>query len=140
MDIQGISKRLFPVCVKSGEKVAFCLPFSGRQTQFFHHIFSLPGKSLLEVPCKRYSPPYPRGPRRHRSLQCFGPPVPKPMSDQIAQSASDEFCTSHNMQTRISCSGRGSELALPVLAALSFAQIGATSSFLSLFLPWRLVG
>ena len=51
---------------------------------------------------------------------------------EIAQSASDEFCTFHNMQTRISCSGRGSELALPVLAALSFAQTEPTSSFLSL--------
>ena len=28
--LQGISKRLFPGCVKSGEKVAFCLPSAGR--------------------------------------------------------------------------------------------------------------
>ena len=32
--IQGTSKRLFPGCVKSGEKVAFCLPSAGRKTQF----------------------------------------------------------------------------------------------------------
>ena len=37
--------------MKSGEKVAFCLPTSGKQTQFFHHIFSQPGKRFLEVPC-----------------------------------------------------------------------------------------
>ena len=40
--LQGISKRLFPGCVKSGEKVAFCLPSAGRNTQCFHHIFSQP--------------------------------------------------------------------------------------------------
>ena len=45
-EIQGISKRLFPGSVKSGDKVAFRLPSAGRKTQFFHHI---PGKSLLEV-------------------------------------------------------------------------------------------
>ena len=50
--VQGTSKRLFPGCVKSGEKVAFCLPTSGRQTQFFHHILSQPGKSHLEIPCR----------------------------------------------------------------------------------------
>ena len=49
--LQRTSKILFPGSEKSGEKVAFCLPTSGRQTHFFHHIFSQPGKSLLEVPC-----------------------------------------------------------------------------------------
>ena len=33
--LQGTSKRLFPGCVKLGEKVAFCLPTAGRKTQFF---------------------------------------------------------------------------------------------------------
>ena len=49
--VQGISKRLFPDCMKSGEKVAFCLPSAGRKTLCFHHIFSQPGKSLIEIPC-----------------------------------------------------------------------------------------
>ena len=40
LKLQGTSKRLFPGCVKSGEKVTFGLPTSGRQTQFFYHIFS----------------------------------------------------------------------------------------------------
>ena len=56
--VQGTSKRFFPGWVKSGEKVAFCLPTAGKQTQYFHHIFSQPGKSLLasllEVPCSSY--------------------------------------------------------------------------------------
>ena len=51
MRLQAISKRLFPGCVKSGQKVAFCLPSAGRKTQLFHHIFFQPGKSLLEIPC-----------------------------------------------------------------------------------------
>ena len=49
--VQGISKRLFLGCVKSGEKVEFCSHFAGRETQYFHHIFSQPGKSLSEFPC-----------------------------------------------------------------------------------------
>ena len=49
--VQGISKRLFPGCVKSSEKVAFCLPSAGRITLFFHYIFLQPEKSLIEVPC-----------------------------------------------------------------------------------------
>ena len=49
--LQGISKRLFPGWVKSGEKVEFCLPSAGRQTQFFHHLISQRGKNLLEIPC-----------------------------------------------------------------------------------------
>ena len=55
--IQGTSKRLFPGCVKLGEKVAFCLPTAGRRTQFFHPAFSQPGKSLLEVPCTFWEMP-----------------------------------------------------------------------------------
>ena len=50
--ILGISKRLFPGCVKSGEIVAFCLPTAGRKIQFFHHKLSQPGKSLLGIPCR----------------------------------------------------------------------------------------
>ena len=49
--LQGISKRLFPGWVKSGLKVAFCLPSARRKTQYFHNIFSQPGKSLLEILC-----------------------------------------------------------------------------------------
>ena len=49
--VHQISKRPFPGCVKSGQKVAFCLPSAGRKTQLFHHIFFQPGKSLLEIPC-----------------------------------------------------------------------------------------
>ena len=51
VSLQGISKRLFPGCVKLVEKVAFCLPAAGRETQFFHFTFTKPGKSLLEIPC-----------------------------------------------------------------------------------------
>ena len=51
LDIQGTSRRLFPGCVKLGEKVALCLPTAGRRTQFFHPIFTQPGKHSLEVPC-----------------------------------------------------------------------------------------
>ena len=40
--IQGISKRLFPGCV--------CLPHAGKEMQF-HHKFTLPGKSILEIHC-----------------------------------------------------------------------------------------
>jgi len=49
--IQGTYKKRFPGCVKLGEKVAFCLPTAGRRTQFFHPIFTQPGKHSLEVPC-----------------------------------------------------------------------------------------
>ena len=48
---QGTSKERFPGCVKLGEKVAFCLPTAGRRTQFYHLIFTQPGKHSLEVPC-----------------------------------------------------------------------------------------
>ena len=48
--IQGISKKLFLGCEKSGEKVLFCLPCAYTKTQFFHTIFSQTGKSLLEIP------------------------------------------------------------------------------------------
>ena len=34
-NIQGISKRLFPGCVKSGEKVAFCLPNCRQENAIF---------------------------------------------------------------------------------------------------------
>ena len=53
--IQGCTKRLFPGFVKLGEKVAFCLPNAGRRTQFFHLIFTQPGKSLLVQPCTLHS-------------------------------------------------------------------------------------
>ena len=46
--LQRISKELFPGCVKLGEKVAFCLPTAGRRTQFFHPIFTQPGKVILQ--------------------------------------------------------------------------------------------
>ena len=49
--VQGTSKRLFPGCVKSGEKVVFCSPSAGRKTQCFHHTSTEPGESLLEIPC-----------------------------------------------------------------------------------------
>ena len=49
--LQGISKRWVPGCVKLGEKVAFCLPTAGRRTQLFHLIFTQPGVHLLEIPC-----------------------------------------------------------------------------------------
>ena len=51
VSLQGISKERFPGCVKLGEKVAFCLPTAGRKTQFFHPLFSQPGKHSLEIPC-----------------------------------------------------------------------------------------
>ena len=49
--LQGCTKRLFPGCVKLDERVAFCLPTAGRRTQFFHPIFTQPGKCLLVHPC-----------------------------------------------------------------------------------------
>ena len=39
-----------------GEEVGLCLPSAGRKTQFFHHIITQPGKSLLEIPCTIYHP------------------------------------------------------------------------------------
>ena len=54
-NVQGISKRLFPGWVKSSEKVVFCLLSAGRKMQYFHHIFSQPGKNLLEISCS-YQP------------------------------------------------------------------------------------
>ena len=53
MSKQGISKRLFPGCVKSGEKVAFCLPSAGRKTQFSATYSHNLGRALLEIPCTR---------------------------------------------------------------------------------------
>ena len=50
--VQGISKERLPGCVKSSEKVAFCLPTAGRKTQFFQPSFSQPGKHSLEIPCR----------------------------------------------------------------------------------------
>ena len=49
--IQGTSKECFPGCVKSDEKVAFCLPSAGRTRNLFHPKFTKPGKHSLEVPC-----------------------------------------------------------------------------------------
>ena len=49
--IQGCTKRPFLGCVKLIEEVAFCLPIAGRRTQFFHPIFTEPGKSLIVQPC-----------------------------------------------------------------------------------------
>ena len=49
--LQGISKERFPGCVKLGEKVAFCSPTAGRRVQFFHPLFSQPGKHSVEIPC-----------------------------------------------------------------------------------------
>ena len=41
--LQGTSKRLFPGCVKLGEKVVFCLHTAGRKAQLFYLIFTQPG-------------------------------------------------------------------------------------------------
>ena len=49
--LQGTSKERFPGCVKLGKKVAFCLPTAGRRSQFYHPMFTQPGKHSLEVPC-----------------------------------------------------------------------------------------
>ena len=49
--IQGTSKERFPGCEVLDEKVAFCLPTAGRNMQFFHPLFTQPGKHSLEVPC-----------------------------------------------------------------------------------------
>ena len=54
--VQGCTKRLFPGLEKLGEKVAFFLPTAGRRTQFFHLIFTQPGKGLLVQPCKWKAP------------------------------------------------------------------------------------
>ena len=59
--VQGISKERFPSCVKLGEKVVFCLPSEGRKTQFFHPLFSQPGKHSLEIPCTHVRVPCTRG-------------------------------------------------------------------------------
>ena len=52
LQVQGTSKERFPGCVKLGEKYAICLPTAGRRTQFFHPIFTQPGKIILVQPCK----------------------------------------------------------------------------------------
>ena len=51
LHLQGTSKERFPGCVKSFEKVAFCLPIAGRRRNLFHPKFTKPGKHSLEVPC-----------------------------------------------------------------------------------------
>ena len=48
---RSCTKTLFPVSVKLDEKVVFCLPTAGGRTQFYHFIFTQPGKSLLVQPC-----------------------------------------------------------------------------------------
>ena len=50
-DLQGCTKRWSPGCVSLDEKVAFCLPTTGRRTQLFQPTFLQRGKSLLEIPC-----------------------------------------------------------------------------------------
>ena len=49
--IQGCSKRWAPGCMKSGERVVFCLPEAGRRMQLFHPIFTQPGSHLLKHLC-----------------------------------------------------------------------------------------
>ena len=49
--IKGCTKRWAPGSVKLGEKVAFCLPTTGRRMQLFHLIFTKPGAHLLVHPC-----------------------------------------------------------------------------------------
>ena len=50
MAVQGCTKGTFPGCVKLGESVGFCFPPAGRRMQFFHPIFTQPGKVLLLQP------------------------------------------------------------------------------------------
>ena len=49
--VHDCTKKLFPGCVKLDEKIVFCLPTAGMRTQFFHPIFTQPGRSLLVQPC-----------------------------------------------------------------------------------------
>ena len=49
--IQGTTKRLRPGLVNKRRKICVPLPAAGRRTQFFHLLFTKPGRSLLVVPC-----------------------------------------------------------------------------------------
>ena len=49
--LQGCTKRTFPVCVKLGEKVTFCLFAADSRAQFFCPILTKPEKVLLVQPC-----------------------------------------------------------------------------------------
>ena len=51
-NIQGCTKRIIPGCVKLGGKIVF-FTTAGRLTQYFHPIFTQPGKALLAQPCRQ---------------------------------------------------------------------------------------
>ena len=51
LGIQRISKRLFPGSVILNGTFVVCFPTAGWIPQFFHPVFTQPGKSLLEIPC-----------------------------------------------------------------------------------------
>ena len=48
---QGITKRLRPGLVNERRKYSILLPAAGSRTQFFHLLFTKPGRSLLAEPC-----------------------------------------------------------------------------------------
>ena len=50
--LQGTTKRLRPGLVNMRKKNCVLLPAAGMGTQFFHIIFTKPGRSLLVVPCR----------------------------------------------------------------------------------------
>ena len=54
--LQGASKITFPGSVNIMWNNCVCLPTAGMKTQFFHPLFSQPGKHSLEIPCKPPSP------------------------------------------------------------------------------------
>ena len=49
--LQGTSKERFPGCVKFGGKLRFVYLLQAEERNFFHPIFTQPGKHSLEIPC-----------------------------------------------------------------------------------------
>ena len=49
--VQGTTKRRLPGSVNVRKKNCVLLPAAGSRTQFFHLIFTKPGRRLLVVPC-----------------------------------------------------------------------------------------
>ena len=70
--IQGWAKVRFPGSVIMRCRICVLLPAAGRRTQFFHLIFTKPGKHTLAHPCIWHRRPYPLGRTTTNSLVAAG--------------------------------------------------------------------
>ena len=70
--IQGSAKRLRPGLVNMRRKNCVLLPAAGKRTQYFHLMFTKPGRSLLAEPCSASF--------SYLLFKCWGPALQLPIS------------------------------------------------------------